>query len=117
MTSAMDLAQKRCSLEIVCISSMKLSSKTEVVMMMVPKRRGAKVGIAMAAISDGAFSGSMTLMVLASRGVSGQNSSGISFPVDDAHWFEDGANLLFSGDEEEGRNLIRVGFEVRKVLS
>ncbi len=79
MTSAMDLAQKLCSLEILCISSMKSSSKTEVVMMMVPKGREAKVGITMAAISDGAFSQSMSLMVLASRGVLGRNSLGISW--------------------------------------
>ncbi len=55
MTSAMDLAQKPCSLEILCISSMKSLSKTEVVMMMVLKGRGAKVGISMAAILDWAF--------------------------------------------------------------
>jgi hypothetical protein len=46
------------------------------------------------------------------------NDSGkLTLPVNDAHWFEDGANLLLSGDEEEGRNLIQVGFEVCKVLS
>jgi hypothetical protein len=30
----------------------------------------------------------------------------LTFPVNDAHWFEDGANFLVSGDEEEGQNLI-----------